>query len=169
MKSKFKFFIIFQFITASLFANTFSKDTLLNEKGFNFDTIKVVFLKNKIYKGFVFKIVDLKDNEKTCRKIILKRINKEYILCRLNQDDFNGFSVNWIKENKQGFEISIEYGSRFYHSKNFYFVFKNSEFYLNKIKSDEFDKFYPDKYKFKTVIINKNILLNKFNILDYIK
>ena len=168
MKSKFTIFILFQFLTSCLYSNTLSSDTLLKEKDFNFDTIKVIILKNKIYKGFEFKIIDLEDIENSYRKIILKHNDIEYNLCLLNQDDFNGFAIDWIKENKQGFEISIEYGSRIYKNKNFYFVFKNNNFYLNKIKLSEFDKFYPEKFKYKTIKFNKQIQFNEFNMLDYI-
>jgi len=134
---------------------------------YKFDTIKVVALKNKIYNNVYVRIIDLKDIDKYIRRIVLQVNKKEYLLCNLDQNDFSGFSIDKIKENQKGFEIFIEYGSRIYWNRIFYFVYSDRCFYLIKIRSIHFDK-----YKNNNPVINEKkyrIPLGKdFNILSYL-
>ena len=57
------------------------------------------------------------------------------------QETIQGFAVNWIKEIKNGFEFSIEYGgaSRYY-QKDFRFYSSNGSFVLKNIIINTFDK-----------------------------
>lgn len=86
-----------------------------------------------------------------------------------NQSDVNGFSLNWARETKEGFEISIEYGSRFYYDKNFSFVCKEEKFYLAEIKINTFDKHDPENFGKEYVKeVKPNLPLDQFLINKFI-
>lgn len=87
------------------------------------------------------------------------------------QSDANGFSLSSTEKTKEGFEITIEYGSRYYYQKQFNFVCKEGNFYLYKVKVESFDKFNPessDKPDEKEIQIKPNLPIEKFSILDYL-
>lgn len=85
-----------------------------------------------------------------------------------SQSDVNGFSLNWARETKEGFEISIEYGSRYYYQKNFSFVCEQNNFYLSKVKVESFDKADPEKLKTKDIEINPKLPIERFLITNFI-
>jgi hypothetical protein len=96
--------------------------------------------------------------------VIVKTINLP------NQSEFNGFSLNWAKNTNNGFEISIEYGSRYYYEKQFNFVCKQEKFYLDKVKTNTFDKNDPEKTgEVFTKLIKPELNLEKFTITDFMK
>lgn len=81
----------------------------------------------------------------------------------------NGFALNWAKKTQRGFEISIEYGSRFYYQKEFNFECKESQFYLTKIITNTFDKNDPKKsWRKRKTNIKPNIPFSNFKVTDYI-
>lgn len=87
-----------------------------------------------------------------------------------NQSEFNGFSLNRAKKVSNGFEISVEYGSRYYYEKRFNFVCKQDKFYLDKIKTSTFDKNNPEKSgEDFTKLIKPELNLEKFTITDFMK
>lgn len=79
----------------------------------------------------------------------------------------NGFGFNWAKKTKGGFEISVEYGSRYYYGKRFNFICKQHKFYLSKIIVDSFDKAYPEKWNTKVIRVKPNVSLERFVITDF--
>lgn len=79
----------------------------------------------------------------------------------------SGFSLNWARKTKEGFEISIEYGSRYYYSKRLMFDCRNGGFYLTRIKVESFDKNRPEKWTDKTVSVKPMVPIDKFRVLDY--
>jgi hypothetical protein len=84
------------------------------------------------------------------------------------QSDAQGFSLNWAKQNKGGFEISIEWGSRNYYNKQFNFVCKKDKFYLNEVIINTFDKQDPENsWKKYRTRIKPALPLEKFLITDY--
>jgi hypothetical protein len=83
-----------------------------------------------------------------------------------NSLDCSGFSINWIKKNRQGFEISIEYGTVNYWHKIFYFIYINESFYLYKIESGTFNKNSPELYYKQSDTVNL-LPINKFSITNY--
>lgn len=114
-------------------------------------------------------ILDLKDIDKYFRRILLLRDGVSIdTLCDLQQEDYNGFAVNWIKENKNGFEISVEYGSRIYFHKVFYFFYKRHSFFLSKISVKRFDKFKPEKSILRSVILKRPVCVDKFDLAKYL-
>ena len=79
----------------------------------------------------------------------------------------NGFSLNWAKKTKSGFEISIEYGSRFYYNKRLVFVCTNNDFYLTSMEIDSFDKAYPETWTKKTLRVKPTVPLSEFSVMNY--
>lgn len=86
-----------------------------------------------------------------------------------NQNEFNGFSLDWAKKTKDGIEISVEYGSRYYFSKRFIFECNETELVLTQINTESFDKNKPDKWKNTQVKIKPPVPVSKFRIADYLK
>jgi hypothetical protein len=110
------------------------------------------------YKDDDSKIVNIKEGD-----TITKTINLP------NQSEVNGFSLNWAKETKEGFEISIEYGSRLYYQKDFGFICKQNNFYLSEVKIATFDKHNPESsWKERSRIIKPELPLEKFLITDFL-
>ena len=81
--------------------------------------------------------------------------------------DFNGFAFDGVKKTKDGFELAIEYGSRFFYRKNFVFVCRNNNFYLTEIGVDTFDKHNPKKWSRKVIRVRPKLPLEKFAIYDF--
>jgi len=79
----------------------------------------------------------------------------------------NGFGFNWAKKTKEGFEISVEYGSRIYYGKRFNFICKQHKFYLSKVIVDSFDKNKPEIWNTKVIRVKPNLPLEKFSITDF--
>lgn len=79
----------------------------------------------------------------------------------------NGFGFNWAKKTKEGFEISIEYGSRIYYGKRFIFICRHHKFYLSKIEVDSFDRHNPEKSSKKVIRVKPNVPLEKFSITNF--
>lgn len=87
------------------------------------------------------------------------------------QESIQGFAVNWIRENENGFEISVEYGSRYYRQKDFYFHYEGGVFLLKNILSTSFDKHNAESmnsFDKKNDTIFPPVKLNDFNILNYL-
>ena len=87
----------------------------------------------------------------------------------LSDEEWNGFGFYGAKKTKQGFEISISYGSRFYYWKKFIFVCRQNKFYLSMIKVDSLDKHNPESGKTKVVRVQPNVPLERFVITDFMK
>lgn len=83
--------------------------------------------------------------------------------------DQNGYALNWAKKTNVGFEISIEYGSRYYFNKSFIFLKKDETFYLTEIKIESFDKQKSETTTTKTVRVKPPVAVEKFNIEDYMQ
>jgi hypothetical protein len=79
----------------------------------------------------------------------------------------NGFALNWAKKRKDGFEILVEYGSRFYYAKRFNFICKQHKFYLSKLTVDSFDKFNPEKWHRRIIKVKPHLPLEKFLIDNF--
>ena len=81
------------------------------------------------------------------------------------QSDFQGFAVNWVKRTPTGFDMSVEWGSRIYHEKDFFFVCQNGRFYLERITHSTFDKADPSKWsnsKRRLKVRLQNFKINDF-------
>ena len=79
----------------------------------------------------------------------------------------SGFSLNWAKKTKSGFEISIEYGSRYYYNKRLIFVCKKDGFYLTSIEVDSHDHTNPENGTTKTLKVKPSVPLGEFHVMNY--
>ena len=111
-------------------------------------------------------VVEVRESNANYVKIV--RGDKVFETIKLPTEiERNGFAVNWAKKTKAGFEISVEYGSRYYYEKRFNFICKQHKFYLSKIIVTSFDKADPEKWNTKVVRIKPNLPLEKFSINDF--
>jgi hypothetical protein len=77
--------------------------------------------------------------------------------------------INKQVKTKQGFEISISYGSRYYFEKRFNFICKQNNFYLNRVKTTTFDKANPENsWREYNKAIKPNLKLEAFLIDKFI-
>ena len=135
-----------------------------------FDTLNVVYLNGYSFNKIKIKLIDLINAETNERQIVIYSDNNCIRILNLpTQDDCNGFSLNGIKQCKNGFEISIEFGSRYYFKKDFYFEYFDDEFYLSKIDENSFDKNAPNENKIKTCYFKPLVNIINFRITDYLK
>jgi hypothetical protein len=85
--------------------------------------------------------------------------------------DAQNFVVNSTEKTREGFEITVTYGTRIFYLKQFNFICKQGRFYLYKMRVESFDKFdqksmnEPDR---KEIIINPKLPIEKFSIFDYL-
>lgn len=79
-----------------------------------------------------------------------------------------GFSVNWIKDLGNGFEVSIEFGKN-YISRNFQFTYQNNSFFLTKIETHLIDYKNNNSKKEEVEIIVIPINIDDFRLEDFIK
>jgi len=79
----------------------------------------------------------------------------------------NGFALDEARKTKTGFEISVEYGSRYYYHKRFIFICKRHKFYLRKVIVDSFDKHNPEHWWTKVIRVKPILPLEKFFLDDF--
>ena len=79
----------------------------------------------------------------------------------------NGFALDEAKKTKSGFELSVEYGSRYFYHKRFIFICKQHKFYLSKVIVDTFDKHNPEHWRKKEIRIKPILPLEKFSLDDF--
>lgn len=122
-----------------------------------------------VLKKLKYALLDIKDYKTGKRQLL---IQKDHVtqgkIFFLTPDIAQGFSVNWIKETSVGFEISIEYGSRFYVQKNFQFIYENNSFYLKNIITSSFDKYSPEKYEKTIKKLKKPFKVTNFKMEDFV-
>ena len=115
-----------------------------------------------------FSLLDVRLNDVDKRElIILKNTTVQHKMKLLTGEDYMGFSVNWIKDIGQGFEISIEFG-KFYISRNFQFTYQNNSFFLTKIETHSIDYKNNNNKKEEVKIIEKPINIDDFRMEDFI-
>jgi hypothetical protein len=77
----------------------------------------------------------------------------------------SGFGLNRARKTKNGFEITIEYGSRFYYHKRFVFVCRGNSLYLTNIFVESFDKRRPEIWTRKTQNVRPALPLEAFKLM----
>ena len=83
--------------------------------------------------------------------------------------EVSGFSLGWARKTKEGFDLSVEYGSRLYYGKRFIFSCKNDDLLLTNIAVESFDKNGPSKWTKKDVSIKPPVPIGRFKLTDYLK
>jgi len=86
------------------------------------------------------------------------------------------FSLNSVEKSKEGFEIKVEWGGGKYHYEiQFNFRCKENNFYLYKVKNENFSTTNPDSGNFwdkketKETKIEPNLPIEKFVMLNYLQ
>ncbi len=79
----------------------------------------------------------------------------------------NGFVLDEAKKTSTGFEIAVEYGSRYFYHKQFIFICKQQKFYLSKVIVDSFDKQNPEHLQNKVIKIKPLLPLEKFVLENF--
>jgi hypothetical protein len=85
--------------------------------------------------------------------------------------DAQNFSLSSTEKTAEGFRITIEYGVRYYYRKQFNFICKEGDFYLNKVDVESFDDADPksrDRWDRKEIKISPEVPVEKFSMFDYL-
>lgn len=85
--------------------------------------------------------------------------------------DVNSFSLDSTEKTKKGFEISIQYGTRYYYEKRFDFVCEEGSFYFYKMETEIRDKNHPENWDEpdkKIIQITPKLPIEKFSLFDYL-
>lgn len=119
-----------------------------------------------------YELMKVYNARRQARDVKLVKINGETVhtVEMPTQGEFQGFSVNWAKRIDEGFEISIEWGTRIYHEMRFGFVCEQNDFVLTKIKHNTFDKHFPgdsNKYNYRAKRVTPGLPFEKFVITDF--
>ena len=85
-----------------------------------------------------------------------------------NQAERAGFSVNWVRKTPTGFTLSIEYGTRIWVDRSFFFTYCKNHFYLAQIRTMRLDKARPENLTDTNTLLRPNIMLTRFTLTDYI-
>ena len=85
----------------------------------------------------------------------------------LTDRERNGFALDEAKKTSTGFEIAVEYGSRYYYHKQFIFICQQQKFYLSKVIVDSFDKQNPEHSQNKVIRIKPLLPLEKFVLENF--
>ncbi len=90
------------------------------------------------------------------------------IIKTINSPDY--VFMDAVEKTREGFEISVEYGSRYKYKKQFNFICKQGKFYLTKTKTTYFDGANPETtWKVYSKVIKPNLQLEKFLIDDFME
>lgn len=110
--------------------------------------------------------------------IVDKKGNKNIIFAEGNtirrtvkvpdQSDAANFSLDRIGETKKGFEIAVEYGSKYYYHKSFDFVCEKDDFYFDKVSVERFEKNNPGKILKKEIKLDPKEPLERFSFTGYL-
>ncbi len=84
------------------------------------------------------------------------------------QTDAANFSLDRFGETKNGFEIAVEYGSKYYYRKSFNFVCEKDNFYFDKVGVERFEKDNPSKITRKEIKLNPKEPLERFSFTGYL-
>ncbi len=122
-----------------------------------------------LLKRIKYKLLDIRLNNVSKRElVILKNNSIKHKIKLLTGEDQMGFSINWIKDIGQGFEISVEFG-KYYFERNFEFIYENNSFYLTKIETFSIDYKNNNNIKKENNVFDKSINIDDFRMENFIK
>ncbi|QQS41702.1 MAG: hypothetical protein IPM63_01790 [Acidobacteriota bacterium] len=84
------------------------------------------------------------------------------------QTEVNKFKLDPLRKTDEGFELSVEYGDRYYHSKRFGFDCVDGEFQLSRMKSERFDTQNPGKISRKESAVRPRRAWAEFGLRLYL-
>ena len=84
------------------------------------------------------------------------------------ETDAPNFSLDRFAETKNGFEIAVEYGSKYFYRKSFEFVCEKNDFYFDKVGVEKFEKDKPENITRKEIKLNPKEPLERFSFTGYL-
>lgn len=150
-----------------------SKPLLIERRMFEVDSDDQIETSERLTCGELkYDLIKVYNARRKARDVKLVKINGETVRTveMPTQGEFQGFSVNWAKRIDEGFEISIEWGTRIYHEIRFGFVCEQNDFMLIRIEHNTFDKHFPEdsnKYNYRAKQVNPGLPFEKFVITDF--
>jgi hypothetical protein len=84
-----------------------------------------------------------------------------------SQAERQGFAVNWVHKTPTGFALSIEYGTRIWVDRTFFFTYRKSRFYLVQIRTTRLDKAHLEKLVNTTTLLQPSVALPHFVLANY--
>ena len=130
---------------------------------------------------YSFRIVDNLDRKKGDGQEVRQDLDivigqKIVATIELPNSEAKNFAVNSVEKTNIGFEVRVNWGGGVYHYEiQFNFRCKDNNFYLYKVKNENFSTTNPDsgsfldKKKTKITKIEPNLLITKFVMLDYLE
>lgn len=85
-----------------------------------------------------------------------------------DESDAVNFSLDHFGETKNGFEIAVEYGSKYYYRKSFNFVCEKGDFYFDKVSVERFEKNNTKNSTRKDVKMNPKEPLERFSFTGFL-
>ncbi len=85
-----------------------------------------------------------------------------------NQAEVKKFKLDPLRKTENGFELSMEYGDRYYHSKRFEFECDNGEFVLTRMSADRFDTNNPSRISKKDSAVKARTPWERFGLRLYL-
>jgi|SRR5688572_12112508 len=86
-------------------------------------------------------------------------------------DDFQNFAPGPLTSRIDGFDFSVDWGSRIYHEVTFRFACNEAELRLSTIKHSTFDKHDPEndaKYTNRTIAVTPNLSIREVVVGDFL-
>lgn len=83
-------------------------------------------------------------------------------------NDAANFSLDHFSETKNGFEIAVEYGDKYYYRKSFDFVCEKGNFYFDKVGVERFEKNNPKNITKKEIKLDPKEPLERFSFTGYL-
>ncbi len=82
--------------------------------------------------------------------------------------DVKKFKLDPIRKTAKGFEMSMEHGERYYHSRLFEFECQDGSFHLVRMKADRFDTSNPSRIRKRDQAVKPSIPFEQFGLRLYL-
>ena len=130
------------------------------------DTVFIETILKNINNNDIVYSTDKKNN----KKLMVSRSNSEkidYYVKLPFADDYNGFALNQIKKQENGFMISFELG-KYYIARNFYFENdETGDFLLKSIATHSFDYDNNNDEIYDSLLVKRKLNLREINFDSY--
>ena len=87
---------------------------------------------------------------------------------KLPNEQNSYYLLDDVSRLRNGFKMDVEFGSRYFFHKTLIFVCRRGGFELDRIETQTFDKFDPDKWRHRTRIVRPRVALKRFNLEKYL-
>ena len=132
--------------------------------------------------GYSFVVVENPNRKANADPVIPKDLNivvSDKIIAKIElpkaDSEVKNFSLNSVERTKEGFEVKVEWGGGLYHYEiQFDFRCKENNFYLYRVKNEDFSTTNPDSGNFwdkketEETKIEPNLPIEKFVMNDYL-